>query len=102
MLACIVAFRMESNFGPSILGTLDTISISNRPTVLLGGILLAWGEGEDEEEGEREGKRRRRDRGETGCTCACKKSILGKKKKKGEGQRGKKMIEEGDRKIPVL
>ena len=42
MLTCIVAFSMESNFGPSILGTLDTISISNRPTVLLGGILPAW------------------------------------------------------------
>ena len=42
MLTCIVAFSMESNFGPSILGTLDTISISNRPTVLFGGILPAW------------------------------------------------------------
>ena len=45
MLTCIVAFSMESNFGPSILGTLDTISISNRPTVLFGGILPAWRQG---------------------------------------------------------
>ena len=50
---------MESNFGPSILGTLDTISISNRPTVLLGGILPAWKEGEEDKRGD---KRRKRER----------------------------------------
>ena len=64
MLTCIVAFSMESNFGPSILGTLDTISISNRPTVLFGGILPAWGErrraGRGGGQGEEEGEKRRR------------------------------------------
>ncbi len=38
---CIVELRRDSNFGPSILGTLEMVSISNRPTVPSPGIVPA-------------------------------------------------------------
>lgn len=42
-LACIVELSIASNFGPSNFGTRDIVSISNRPTVLFGGIFPAFG-----------------------------------------------------------
>ena len=79
-LACIVELSIASNFGPSNFGTRDIVSISNRPTVLFGGIFPAFGrrrvggwEGEGvggegrSEEGKRKGGkekgRRRREAG---------------------------------------
>lgn len=43
-LACIVELSIASNFGPSNFGTRDIVSISNRPTVLFGGIFPAFGQ----------------------------------------------------------
>ena len=83
-LACMVELSIASNFGPSNFGTRDIVSISNRPTVLFGGIFPAFGrrrvggwEGEGEgvggegrsEEGKRKGgkeKGRRREAGREG------------------------------------